>query len=119
LVHPLRDHPPDRDFPGGLTTHVVAERSLETGETHLVDPHGARKRVTREPSETRRRSHDDSGLWSTEELVAAEADHVGTGGDALLRHRFVGKPIGRRIDQRPAAQVVYYQDAVHTGNADH
>ena len=55
---------------------------------------------------------DDAALRAADELVAAEADDIGAGRDALLDQRLVLEAVLREVDQRAAAEVVDHRDAV-------
>ena len=57
----------------------------------------------------------EPGLRPTDQLVAAERDDVGAGGQALARRRLVGQPEALGRQERPAAQVVDDDGAVAMG----
>ena len=61
------------------------------------------------------RPDDQPRLRPTDQLVAAERDEVGAGGQALGGRRLVGEPEGGRLEQRPAPEVVDDDRAVRVG----
>ena len=57
----------------------------------------------------------EPGLRPADQLVAAERDQVGAGGEALGRRRLVGEAERRGLEQRPAPEVVDDDRAVLVG----
>ena len=57
----------------------------------------------------------EPGLRAAEQLVAAEGDEVGAGGDALLHRGFVRAADAAQVEQRAAAEILDEQQAARAG----
>ena len=70
---------------------VQRKRALERCERELVWPKGSLERMAAKPLDQLGAADDDPGLRAAEQLVAREADEVGSRGHALRRGRLVPK----------------------------
>ena len=109
------DHPPDGDVGDRPAGPVEPERRGERGQGHLLGSNGAGQRVLPDPRDEVGATDDQPGLRPTDQLVAAERDQVGAGGEALGRRRLVGEAESRGLEQGPAPQVVDDDRAVLVG----
>ena len=100
--HPQHGHLAQRP----LGVEVEQQRSLERGEAELVDAQRAVQRMPAQALDQVGAADDDSGLRAAEQLVAAEADEVGAGGERVPRRRLVGEVARARPsrDRRAAAR---------------
>src|SRR5207248_11156680 len=97
----LMQHSQDRHLTQlALGLEVEQQRSLERGETELVDPEGPVQWMPAQALDELSTAGHDAGLRAAEELVAAEAHEVGTARERLPRGRLVGD-----VDQRARAEV--------------
>ena len=83
---------------------VEAQQRVERRQVELVDAQGARQRVAPHGLDRRGRAHGDAGLRAAEQLVAAEGDDVGAGGEAVARRRLLREQL--QVGQGAAAEVV-------------
>ena len=102
VVDRSRGHPPQRDR-GGVARQVRDATDWSARERELVGAHRARERVARDRRDRSRRSHDDPGLRTAEQLVAGEGHERRAGVDRLADARFVAQP--RRPLPRATASV--------------
>ena len=96
-----------------LRVEVEPQQRVEGGEVELVDAQRARQRMPAHGVDRRGPADGDAGLRAAEQLVAAERDHVGAGGDALLQRRLLGEQLER--SQGAAAEVVDEHGAALVG----
>ena len=89
FVGGLREHPTHRHCRVRASGGVVDECRLERRVRHLVDAQRAHQRVAADAVDEYGAPHDDSGLRSAEEFVAAEAADVDAGGDRRGHRRLV------------------------------
>ena len=106
-----RDLAPDGDVARGDAGAVQGERGGDRGEDDLVRPHRPRQRVLPESRDEVGAADDEPGLGPADELVAAERHEVRPVGQPLARHRLVGQPERRGVEQRAAAEVVDHERA--------
>src|SRR5262249_33839380 len=95
----LLQHPQDRDPPRVIALQL--DRPFQCRERELVCAQRALQRVTTQALDEIRATDDDPGLRPTEQLVAGEADEIGSGGERLARGRLVAD-----VDERTRAEVV-------------
>ena len=82
-VDGLVEHPEHRDLPPReLGVREERERALQRRKRQLVRPQRALQWMPPQPLDEVGAPDDDARLGAAEELVAREADEVGTGGDA-------------------------------------
>ena len=103
MQHPQHRHLAQR----ARRIQVEEQRALERGKPELVDAHRAVQRMPPQPLDQVGAPDHDPGLRPAEQLVAAEADEVGAGGERVARRRLVGD-----LDERTGAEVVEQRHAV-------
>ena len=102
------EHAQHRDLAErALRLEVEQQRAFERGEAELVDAQRAVQRVPAQLLDQVGAPDDDPRLRAAEQLVAAEADEVGAGGERTARGRLV-----RELEQRAGAEVVEQRQAV-------
>src|SRR5438067_3636825 len=94
-----------------VSGQALAQGGLERGQRELVDAHRPRERVARHLPDRLLASEDDPRLWSPEQLVARERDHV-----AVLDGFRDGWFVANRL-RGAAAEIVEQQEAVPAGDA--
>ena len=101
-LHRLVEHAQHGDLAASaLGVEVERERPLERRERQLVGAQRALQRVPPQPLDQVGAPDDDPGLRAAEELVAGEADEIGTRGEAAARGGLVTER-----HERPGAEVV-------------
>ena len=106
----LVQHAEHRHLPPRLLrVEVEEERSFERRQAELVDPQRTVQGMAAQAVDEVGAADDDPGLRASEELVAAEADEVGTVRERAARGRFVAD-----VDEDAGAEVVEQrQTCVH------
>src|SRR5207249_6067860 len=80
-------------------------------DRELVRTHRAHERVRTQRGDGRGTPNGETGLRSTEQLVAAEGDDVGTRRDRLGDRFLAREAEARGVDERAAAEIVDERDA--------
>ena len=88
------------------------ERALERRKRELVRAHGTLQRVAAHKLDQVRSADEDPRLRATEQLVAGEADEIGT-----LREARGGRRLVTDCKQRPRAEVVHERDPGSSGES--
>src|SRR6267378_1999275 len=96
----LGQHAQHGDFANGdLRIAIERERRLEPRQGELVGAHRARDGIGTARGNRRLAAHENAGLRPAEQLVAAEGDQIGAGGDRFLNGRFTAQSPARKIHQ--------------------
>src|SRR5207248_2869280 len=115
----LGEHPQYRHLPGRkLRVEVERERRLERRQSELVCAQCPLERMPAQSLDELGAAGDDPRLGAAEQLVAGEADEVGSGLEALARCRLVAEQQAAAREERTRAEVVDEREAVCTGNPD-
>jgi hypothetical protein len=83
----------------------MPQRSRDTGNRDLVGAQCAREWMPFDPIDEIAPSANDSGLWSTKELVSAERDNGRAGRDCFADRWLVPQPEEARLEQRSAPEI--------------
>src|SRR6185436_16657439 len=99
-----------------LRVEVQRERRLERSQGQLVRAERALERMPSQPLDELGAADDDPRLRAAEQLVAGEADEVGSGLQALARGRLVAERQAAACEERARAEVVDERQAMYAGD---
>ena len=106
LILARRQHRERRDLShGDLGIQIGAERRVQRGKRHLVEPQRPRKRVLFDPFDVLPFADDQPRLRAAEQLVARKRRNVHTSVQTSLHRRFAMNAVLFQIHERAAAEV--------------
>src|SRR3989442_4849075 len=106
LARARGDHPPDRKLFRGATVPIGLERGDKAGDGDLVGAQRTHQWMYPKGVDARLAPDRHPGLRTAQQLVAAERHHVGALADGLGHGELSSEPVARRVQKRPAAEIV-------------
>ena len=118
LAQRQADHTPHRNLLRRLTFEVMHQRGRQRRQIEFIHAQRARQRMLLQRLHVLLFADDDARLRPAQQFIAAEADDVRARRHRFLHRRFVRQTVLRRIEQRPAAEIVDQRDVLPVGEFD-
>ena len=98
--------------------HVRDQGRLQRGVNEFIDAESSEQRVRAHAGNQAGAAAEQSGLWSTEQLVSAIGDDVDSAAQAVENAALSANAEMREIDERSAAQILHQRDVFLAGQID-